>query len=118
MEEWKPVGADDMLRDGSMTEVRVNDTRVLIARVQGSYYAVQGTCAHLRGKLADGKLDGFVLQCPRHGSQFDVRDGRVVAWITKITGLARNIAETVKRPQPLHSYRTRMQDGRVWVEIA
>jgi nitrite reductase/ring-hydroxylating ferredoxin subunit len=118
MAEWKPVGADKMLVDGNMTEILINDRRVLLARVQGTYYAVQGACTHLGGTLAGGKLTGFVVQCPRHRSQFDVRDGHVVAWITGITGVAHTVAETVKRPRPLQSYRTRVQDGQVWVEIA
>ena len=117
MAEWKSVGADAMLVDGNMTEIRVNGIRILLARVQGSYYAVQGACAHMGGTLAGGTLTGFVVQCPRHRSQFDVRDGHVVAWITGITGVARTVAETVKRPRPLQSYRTRLLDGQVWVEI-
>jgi nitrite reductase/ring-hydroxylating ferredoxin subunit len=117
MAEWKSVGVDDMLVDGNMTEVQINDERVLLARVQGSHYAVQGACAYLGGTLAKGKLNGFVVQCPRHGSQFDVRDGHVVAWITGITGVAHRLAETVKRPQALRSYRTQVHDGQVWVEI-
>jgi len=117
MTEWKAAGAEDMLADGSMTEVALGDTRVLLARAQGNYYALQARCTHMGGTLAKGKLNDFVVQCPRHGSQFDLRDGHVVAWITKIAGIARKMAEAVKKPEGLRTYHTQVKDGQVWVEV-
>jgi len=117
MTEWKAVGTETLLKDGTMTEVRVGDMRILLARVQGNYYAVQALCPHLGGNLARGRLNEFVVRCPQHGSQFDLRDGHVVAWIAKIPGIARKLAVATKKPQDLRNYRTRVQDGQVWVEI-
>jgi nitrite reductase/ring-hydroxylating ferredoxin subunit len=117
MSEWKTVGVDSLLVDGVMTEVRVGEQRILLARVQGTYYAVQALCTHMGAVLTSGKLVEFVLRCPRHGSQFDLRDGHVVAWVSKLPNLARKLAETVKRPQSLHTFPTRVQDGQVWVQI-
>ena len=33
---------------------------------------------HLGGPLAQGKLEGYEVQCPWHGSRFDIRTGKVV----------------------------------------
>jgi nitrite reductase/ring-hydroxylating ferredoxin subunit len=41
----------------------------------GSLYAVEDRCPHAGAVLSEGELDGAVVTCPRHGSQFDVRDG-------------------------------------------
>jgi nitrite reductase/ring-hydroxylating ferredoxin subunit len=41
----------------------------------GSLYAVEDRCPHAGAVLSEGELDGSVVTCPRHGSQFDVRDG-------------------------------------------
>jgi len=39
--------------------------------------ALAHTCSHLGGPLSEGKLEGDVVQCPWHGSRFNVSDGRV-----------------------------------------
>ncbi|MQF48842.1 non-heme iron oxygenase ferredoxin subunit [SAR202 cluster bacterium AC-647-N09_OGT_505m] len=59
--------------------VEVEDERILLANVGGQYYAVTDLCTHAECPLSDGDLDGEVLKCPCHGSQFDVRTGEVVA---------------------------------------
>jgi nitrite reductase/ring-hydroxylating ferredoxin subunit len=38
--------------------------------------AVGNTCPHAGGRLSDGELDGSVITCPLHGSQFDVCTGQ------------------------------------------
>lgn len=117
MAEWKPVGAEHMLADGNMKEIVLGNTTLLLARAEGSYYALQARCPHMGGILAMGKLNDFVVRCPRHGSQFDIRDGHVVAWIPKIPGIAHKMAEAVKKPEGLRTYPTQVRDGQVWVEI-
>ncbi len=44
----------------------------LLARVGDKYYAADNRCPHMGGKLSPGKLEGTVVTCPRHGSQFDL----------------------------------------------
>jgi nitrite reductase/ring-hydroxylating ferredoxin subunit len=114
---WKAVGPEDMLADGQMAEVQVDGTAVLLARVDGAYYATAGLCAHMGGHLARGKLKGFVVICPRHGSQYDVRDGSNLEWIPKIPGVAHRLAQAVKGPRAVQSHATRTGEGRVWVEM-
>jgi len=116
MPRWQTIGAENMLTDGSMREINLHDTKLLIARVQGSYYAVQARCPHMGGELARGKLDEFIVRCPRHGSLFDLRDGHVVDWITKIPGIARTLAQAAKKPRGLRTYPTKVEDGQVWVQ--
>jgi 3-phenylpropionate/trans-cinnamate dioxygenase ferredoxin subunit len=53
-------------------------TRVLLANVDGTIYAIDNTCTHMGCSLSDGKLDGSVLRCACHGSRFDVTTGAVV----------------------------------------
>ncbi len=116
MAEWRAVGQENMLEDGQMTEATVQGRLLLVARIEGSYYATDALCPHLQGHLARGRLEGSIVICPRHGSQFDLRDGRNVAWIPGIPGLARTIASSVKKPRGLQTYPTRLDDGQVWVQ--
>lgn len=65
----------DDLADGQMKDVRVGDTDVLLARVDGQYYALYPNCAHYQAPLAKGLLHGHRLICPWHNACFDVRNG-------------------------------------------
>jgi len=51
---------------------------VCLANAKGKYYAIGNTCTHLGGPLAQGKLGDGVVECPWHGSRFDVRTGQVM----------------------------------------
>jgi glycine betaine catabolism B len=61
-----------------MIAVEVNGEKVCIANVEGRYYAIGNVCTHMGGPLAEGKLEEHVVQCPWHGSRFDIRTGEVV----------------------------------------
>ena len=61
-----------------MMAVEVNGEKVCIANVEGRYYAIGNVCTHMGGPLAEGKLEEHVVQCPWHGSRFDIRTGEVV----------------------------------------
>jgi nitrite reductase/ring-hydroxylating ferredoxin subunit len=58
--------------------VDVAGSRLLLTRRGEEIYAIGEVCSHLGGPLAEGKLEGDVIQCPWHGSRFCVRDGSVV----------------------------------------
>jgi len=109
-----PEAAD--IGEGAMRTVSVSGRELLIARVSGRYFAVEGRCPHLGGKLAQGKLLGTVVTCPLHGSQFDLSDGRVIKW-TDWTGLKASIARVLKRPRSLRVYQVRVENGRLMVKL-
>ena len=76
--EFVPVLADAELREGEMKRVDAGGVPVLLVRREGEVCALANTCSPLGGPLAEGKLEGDVVQCPWHGSRFNVRDGSVV----------------------------------------
>jgi 3-phenylpropionate/trans-cinnamate dioxygenase ferredoxin subunit len=63
---------------GKMVKVVVGGKDVLLANVAGIYYAIANRCNHAGGSLANGKLEGSVVTCPRHGAQYDVKTGQAV----------------------------------------
>lgn len=75
----RPVCNQSELGDGQMLLARVGDERIAIARCPEGFFAYEDHCTHEGGPLSDGALVGCTVQCPWHGSQFDVRTGRVVA---------------------------------------
>ena len=67
----------DELNDGEMKMKEINGHEYMIAQVGDNYYASDNRCPHMGGNLSIGKLDGNVVTCPRHHSQFDITDGHV-----------------------------------------
>lgn len=63
--------------DDQMTLVHASDTRVVVARSEGEVVAFHDRCTHRGGPLSDGMLACGIVQCPWHGSRFDVRSGAV-----------------------------------------
>jgi 3-phenylpropionate/trans-cinnamate dioxygenase ferredoxin component len=64
---------------GTVRQVEVAGHRVALANVDGQFYAVDDTCTHEEASLSDGGLSGEILVCPRHGSRFNVKTGRVLS---------------------------------------
>ena len=56
--------------------VEFDDHQILVANVDGKYYAVGNICTHEEGPLDQGILDGYEVQCPWHQSRFDLRSGQ------------------------------------------
>ena len=73
------VAETSEIPSGQMKAVRFKEKEILVANVNGSYYAMDNTCTHAGGDLSKGKLDGTTLTCPRHGAKFDVTTGKVVS---------------------------------------
>jgi nitrite reductase/ring-hydroxylating ferredoxin subunit len=65
------------LEINQMELVHAGDERVAIARTEKGYAAFQDRCTHRGGPLSDGVLICGTVQCPWHGSQFDVHTGDV-----------------------------------------
>ena len=65
--------------EGGVKVVRVDEDPVAVFHVGGRYYAISDLCTHDGGELADGILDGYVVECARHGARFDIRTGAALA---------------------------------------
>jgi 3-phenylpropionate/trans-cinnamate dioxygenase ferredoxin subunit len=78
MVRYKVANVGD-LKPGTMMHVDAAGVELLVANVEGQFYALAGRCTHMKGKLWEGTLKGFTVKCPRHGTEFDVRTGQVLA---------------------------------------
>ncbi len=102
------------LADGEMKQVEVDSHPLLLARVGDAYFAADAHCPHLHGNLTKGSLEGTIVTCPWHGSQFDLTDGSVVRW-TEFTGAVKTMVELVRHDRPLRVYETLVENGAVFV---
>ena len=110
------VAAVSDLADGAMKAITADDKEILLARVGDDFYAADARCPHMGGHLAEGRLEGTVVVCPRHGSRFDLRDGTVIRW-TDYSGLGLRLVKAVRSPRPLSTYPVLVQDGRLLVDV-
>jgi nitrite reductase/ring-hydroxylating ferredoxin subunit len=78
MGDFVKVAETKDIQPSKMMAVEVNGEKVCVANVEGKYYAIGNVCTHMGGPLAEGKLEGNVVQCPWHGSRFDITTGKVL----------------------------------------
>lgn len=75
MPEWVKIGgAADFGADGGH-RVDVAGHRLAVFNVAGTLYVIGDRCSHAEASLSEGELFDFDVECPRHGSEFDVRTG-------------------------------------------
>ncbi len=81
MDDFIKVASVTDLPPGGRVIVRLPEQYLPVAifNVDGELYCISDECTHDGGPVAEGDLDGYAIECPRHGARFDIRDGRVLA---------------------------------------
>ncbi|HXE75833.1 MAG TPA: non-heme iron oxygenase ferredoxin subunit [Candidatus Xenobia bacterium] len=59
--------------------VQAAGQNLALFNVGGNYYAIENTCPHRGGPLAEGPVAGEVVTCPWHGSSFNIKTGAVLS---------------------------------------
>ena len=72
------VGKTGDIAPGEMASFVVGSTHVAIANVDGEFLAFSDICTHRQCTMTDGEVEGDAVECPCHGSKFDVRTGAVL----------------------------------------
>ncbi len=104
LKDWEqPVCNSSELADGQMILATIAGKRIVVGKCSEGIVAFADRCTHKGGSLADGTLIGCAVQCPWHGSQFNVNNGHV------ITGPAERAIAT---------YGIQIKAGEVFVEPA
>lgn len=114
MDEYIQLTTTKNIETGGLKAASLDDHEMLVAHVEDEYFIADGRCPHMGGHLPDGTLEGTVLTCPRHHSQFDLRDGRVVRW-TDWEGAALSIGKLLRHPRPLRTYAVRLEGDNILV---
>jgi 3-phenylpropionate/trans-cinnamate dioxygenase ferredoxin component len=74
----------------------------VVVRTGGEVYALDGLCTHEAAHLAEGVVNGHVLECPKHSGRFDVRSGHALR---------------VPARSPLRTYATKIERGLIYVDL-
>jgi len=97
---WIRVATLAEIPTGSAKVFSVEGRAIALTRVGDQVFAFGDVCTHDGGPLAEGKLEGYAIQCPRHGARFDIRTGRVL----RLPAVA-----------PIPVYEVRVEGDEVWV---
>ena len=76
--EFTPAIPVAEMPENSLKRVVVAGVPVVLVKLGDSYAALAATCTHAGGPLDEGELQGTRVQCPWHGSRFDLRTGAAV----------------------------------------
>lgn len=109
--EYIEVTKTEDIGPGTMKSFKVSGREVLLSNIEGKYYAINNRCTHLGGDLSKGELEGKVIHCPRHGSQFDVTTGK------NVTGPTRGIFKLIRNVPDEKVYEVKVEDGKIKVLI-
>ena len=77
MHDFVAVAKLNEIEEGRVKVVRVEDAPIGVTKVEGEFFAFADVCTHDDGPVAEGELDEYVIECPRHGAKFDIRTGKV-----------------------------------------
>lgn len=96
------VAEGDTLKRDQLLLIHAGERRIVLGRTEEGYVAFDDYCTHRGGSLAGGMMICGTVQCPWHGSQFDVKTGAVKAGPAK---------------DPIRTYEVREEGGKVYVVI-
>ena len=81
------VGKTSDITPGKMIKVSIDGRDILVANIDGKYFATDDSCTHSGSSLSEGKLDGCVITCGWHAAEFDCKDGKFLKFPMKLRDL-------------------------------
>jgi nitrite reductase/ring-hydroxylating ferredoxin subunit len=102
LDNFVPVAKIGDIAPGEHRRVDVGGEPVLLANVDGEFYAVADRCSHEEARLSEGFMMASHIECPLHGSRFDLK-----------TGAVRSSPATA----PLRTYETKVEGDDVFIRV-
>lgn len=94
------IGAVDTLPRDRGIRVTLGDDRIAMFRIGDEVFAVSDRCSHAEASLAEGEVFDYEVECPRHGSEFDLRTGKPLS---------------LPATKPVPTYEVAIEDGVVYL---
>ena len=96
------VCSKNEITEGEIKGFRIEDTKILIAKYDNEFYALEDTCSHDGAELSDGDLVDCQIQCQRHGGRFDLKTGEATQ-LPAIVGI--------------NSYDVKVENGDIYIQL-
>lgn len=81
------IGKITDIPPGKMQKITADGKEILVANIDGNFYAMNDTCTHAGASLSEGSLEGHTVTCGWHGAKFDCKTGNLAAFPAKIKDL-------------------------------
>jgi len=75
MGKFVKVATTGEIPPGQSKQVETEGRQIALFNLGGTFYAIDNTCSHVGGPLAEGLLEGEEVECPWHGARFNVKTG-------------------------------------------
>ena len=90
------------VKPNHMKGIKLNGKQILLANLNGSFYAIGNVCTHMGCMLSNGKIQGNNVECSCHASVFDLTTGKVVS-------------EPAYKPEP--KYELKIENDQVLIKL-
>ena len=77
----------DHLNTGQMKKISVDGKDIVVANIDGDYFAINDTCTHAGASLSEGRIENSTVICDWHSAQFDCKNGKLIKFPAKIDDL-------------------------------
>jgi 3-phenylpropionate/trans-cinnamate dioxygenase ferredoxin subunit len=102
MADWVRIASLQDLPEGRGVRVEIDSVPIAVFRIESAVYAIGDRCSHAEASLAEGEIFDHTVECPRHGSEFDLETGK---------------PESLPATKPVPVYETRVENGDVLVMV-
>jgi nitrite reductase/ring-hydroxylating ferredoxin subunit len=99
---WHPVCGIADIRVGEARAFELGGKTIAVYNVEGEFFATDDECTHEEASLAEGFLEDHLIECPLHGSQFDLRTGEVLSLPAVL---------------PVKTYPVKVEAGEIRIEV-
>ncbi|MHB0995566.1 MAG: Rieske (2Fe-2S) protein [Elusimicrobiales bacterium] len=114
----KAAETSDIL-PGGMKAVTLGGREIVLCNYGGAFYAVERACGHAKARLERGALTGWILTCPLHYAQFDIRTGEALSGPAPKAPDSKHAdpADPSLKTSSLKTWPVQVKDGSVFVDI-
>ena len=74
--EFHVVAKTSDIDEGEATQVLIGKREIAVYNLDGEFYATDDICTHAYASLADGYIEGELIECPLHGGCFEIKTGK------------------------------------------
>jgi 3-phenylpropionate/trans-cinnamate dioxygenase ferredoxin component len=105
MAEWVQICDAGAIPPGHAARVEIGDLPIAVFNVDGAFYCLDDTCSHAMASLSEGELhpQTCAIECPLHGSQFDLKTGEPVG---------------LPAVEPVRVHQVELRGGELWVSLS
>ncbi len=102
LKEFVKVASVKDISEGRMIDVKINGKEIMIAKLDGIFYAIGNRCTHMKCLLSKGIIEEGKVICPCHFACFDLKTGEGF-W-------GREIGAIPLKPVPIYEVKVQGED--------